>query len=252
MRNCTLGYGGRNASNAPSLSWSARSRLGTNAQVQDQRPSVPDHGRDHAARLLHRPPPARPDPAAGRAGVPVIEHHPPAGDEALELIARYAIAGNLSYYPPAERIRACAETGNRWSPGPISAAGAARCDDLRGASSVIVQRGPGRTPATPTTPSCRNRHTHSAQRGPWTSPGKPNSVAPFASSHGHAQRGPGRTPATSLMISEISVAFSLAQRGPGRTPATPRCPLGSRAAGAARNEGRGGTRQRSALALSGA
>ena len=35
---------------------------------------------DHAARLLHRPLPARPDPAAGRAGVPVVEHHAPAGD----------------------------------------------------------------------------------------------------------------------------------------------------------------------------
>ena len=33
---------------------------------------------DHAARLLHRPLPARPDPAAGRAGVPV-ERTPPTG-----------------------------------------------------------------------------------------------------------------------------------------------------------------------------
>lgn len=53
---------------------------GAGARVQDPRPGLPAHGADHVEGVLHQPLPARTDQAAGRAGVPLVQPHAPAGD----------------------------------------------------------------------------------------------------------------------------------------------------------------------------
>ena len=101
---------------------------GAGARVQDQGAGVPAHRADHAEGLLHQPLPAGPDRAAGRAGVPVDQHRPPAGHRGPGADRPVRAGGEPDLLPGrGDRPGAPGHdraTGRTWCTGPTSEAAA--------------------------------------------------------------------------------------------------------------------------------